>query len=456
MRRMLARAAGEPRAVRSALCGLVCGLPPDEDLGRVRPGLWFGRGLGLPGPGSRARAPGQRLRRSQREVRCPGGAAPGRLQRHGHGHLLRGELEAAANSGACSPGPIRYLAAHASLPWFLSASDDCSIKLFEREGDWRCSQVFSAHSLPVTMCQWSLDSCVSFASSSMDSSVRLWNFGARELGFSSLSPDELVSTYELRGHTKGVTCVAYLHSAGSSRLASGSDDKTVRIWDVEGRRCLQLLRCHAGRVTSLACHLGRPLLVAAGEGHAASVWRPAESSVPDVLIFQRYRLDETVETELGCLRAVALRPDGGGAGGLAALGCDGGTVVCTVGIGGGSATPGGRRAGARRGATPAEPSNEEDVLRRRSLHLSIAPGAPRRETQVYPWLDGALSLLAACYRARTSAGRACSKAAARAARASREWLLGSAAGAALCLRRAAGAGALWRARERCGRLLRPR
>jgi WD40 repeat protein len=54
----------------------------------------------------------------------------------------------------------------------------------------------------------------------------------------------------LRGHTRGVTALA-LSSDGRHAL-SGSDDETVRWWDVESGRCLRTLEGHTGVVNTLA------------------------------------------------------------------------------------------------------------------------------------------------------------------------------------------------------------
>ncbi|CAN0414473.1 unnamed protein product, partial [Ectocarpus sp. 12 AP-2014] len=41
---------------------------------------------------------------------------------------------------------IRYLEVHPTLPYVLSASDDMSVKLWDWERQWDCTQVFEGHS----------------------------------------------------------------------------------------------------------------------------------------------------------------------------------------------------------------------------------------------------------------------------------------------------------------------
>jgi WD40 repeat protein len=54
----------------------------------------------------------------------------------------------------------------------------------------------------------------------------------------------------LEGHSDGVRSVAFSHD--STRLASASLDKTVKIWDASSGACLQTLEGHSGGVTNLA------------------------------------------------------------------------------------------------------------------------------------------------------------------------------------------------------------
>src|SRR2546421_9122891 len=54
----------------------------------------------------------------------------------------------------------------------------------------------------------------------------------------------------LEGHRGTVKSVAFSHD--SARLASASDDTTVKIWDAGSGECLQTLEGHRGSVNSVA------------------------------------------------------------------------------------------------------------------------------------------------------------------------------------------------------------
>jgi WD40 repeat protein len=54
----------------------------------------------------------------------------------------------------------------------------------------------------------------------------------------------------LEGHSSGVCSVAFSHD--SARLASASNDKTVKIWDASSSACLQTLEGYSDWVRSVA------------------------------------------------------------------------------------------------------------------------------------------------------------------------------------------------------------
>ena len=77
------------------------------------------------------------------------------------------------------------------------------------------------------------------ASGSEDKTVKLWDVETGK------------NTATLRGHTNGVWSVVF--SPDGTKLASGAEDKTVKLWDVEMRtRNIATLEGHTGEVWSVA------------------------------------------------------------------------------------------------------------------------------------------------------------------------------------------------------------
>ncbi len=55
---------------------------------------------------------------------------------------------------------------------------------------------------------------------------------------------------ELKGHTDGVTSVSF--SPDGTRIVTGSDDKTAKVWDARTGTALLELKGHTGEVTSVS------------------------------------------------------------------------------------------------------------------------------------------------------------------------------------------------------------
>lgn len=132
---------------------------------------------------------------------------------------------------------IRSIAVHPSQPYVLSSSDDMLIKLWDWEKGWRnimvwiiytfsvldtsiteltlfnFSQVFEGHSHYVMQVVFNPKDPNTFASASLDRSIKIWSLG---------SP---VPNYTLEGHEKGVNCLDYYHGGERPYLVSGADDK---------------------------------------------------------------------------------------------------------------------------------------------------------------------------------------------------------------------------------------
>ena len=77
------------------------------------------------------------------------------------------------------------------------------------------------------------------ASGSDDNMVKLWD----------VTSGECLQTLE--GHSSFVTSVSF--SPDGTKVASGSGDETVKLWDVTSGECLQTLEGHSNWLTSSVC-----------------------------------------------------------------------------------------------------------------------------------------------------------------------------------------------------------
>ncbi|VEN63023.1 unnamed protein product [Callosobruchus maculatus] len=158
----------------------------------------------------------------------------------------------------------------------VSASRDKTVKMWEVATGY-CVKTFVGHRDWVRMVRPSSDGAL-LATCSNDQSVRVWTVATKEC------------RVELRAHDHVVECVAWAPDAsaapineaagadnrkGAHRgpfLASGSRDKTIRIWDVGAGVALFVLVGHDNWVRGLAFHPGGKFLVSASDDKTLRVW----------------------------------------------------------------------------------------------------------------------------------------------------------------------------------------
>ncbi|KAI1676385.1 WD40 repeat [Pyrenophora tritici-repentis] len=120
-----------------------------------------------------------------------------------------------------------------------------------------CLQTLEGHSSYVSLVAFSHDS-TRLASASDDRTVKIWD----------ASSGACLQTLE--GHSLGVSSVAFSHD--STRLASASWDRTVKIWDASSSACLQTLEGHSDWVTSVAFSHDSTRLASASVDSTVKIW----------------------------------------------------------------------------------------------------------------------------------------------------------------------------------------
>ncbi|KAJ0116662.1 WD40 repeat-like protein [Diaporthe amygdali] len=116
-----------------------------------------------------------------------------------------------------------------------------------------CLQTFEGHKHTVNSVVFSHDSA-RLASASNDNTVKIWDAGNG------------ACLRTLEGHSLPVSSVAFSHD--SERLASASHDITVKIWNVSNGACLRTLEGHSVPVSSVAfTHDSEQLISASYDGN---------------------------------------------------------------------------------------------------------------------------------------------------------------------------------------------
>ncbi|KAI8925123.1 coatomer WD associated region-domain-containing protein [Entophlyctis helioformis] len=155
---------------------------------------------------------------------------------------------------------IRSIAVHNTQPYILTASDDCLIKLWDWDKGWKNVMTFEGHTYFVMHVAFNPKDGNTFASASMDRTIKVWSLGSR------------VANYTLEGHQKGVNCVDYYTGGDKPYLLSGGDDKLIKVWDYQNKACVQTLEGHTHHVTVVCFHPELPIIVSGSEDGTIRIW----------------------------------------------------------------------------------------------------------------------------------------------------------------------------------------
>lgn len=199
---------------------------------------------------------------------------------------------------------IRSIAVHPSLPVLISCSDDMLIKAWDWEKNWDCVMMFEGHSHYVMQVKFNPKDPNTFASASLDHTIKVWNLS---------SP---VPNFTLEGHEKGVNCVDYYNGGDKPYLVTGGDDRTIRVWDYQTKACVQKLEHHTHNVSCVAFLPDRPLIVSGSEDGSVALWHS-----------NTYRLEQNLNYGMDRCWSVAYLKGAN----KVALGFDEGTVLLQMG-----------------------------------------------------------------------------------------------------------------------------
>ena len=131
---------------------------------------------------------------------------------------------------------------------------------YSSDGDWRGEVV--GHTDSVQSLAFRPNSYL-LASGSSDKTIRIWDVGDN---------NNLRHVRTLRGHTGSVLSVAW--SPDGRTLASGSRDGTVRLWNPDNGINFAVLRGHANWVTCVAWSPDGRTLASGSYDHTVRLWNP--------------------------------------------------------------------------------------------------------------------------------------------------------------------------------------
>jgi WD40 repeat protein len=159
--------------------------------------------------------------------------------------------------------PINAVAFTPDGQRLASGSSDRTIKLWE-VSTGQLLNTFVGHKLKVTAVAFSVAGIL--ASASADSSICLWVDTLR---------------HQLTGHVGSVTAIAF--SPDGRLLASGGEDRSIRIWDTSSGDCVQVLAGHPWLVSALAFAPSGAFLFSGSWDRTIKVWQIRTGDVLDTL-----------------------------------------------------------------------------------------------------------------------------------------------------------------------------
>jgi len=184
----------------------------------------------------------------------------------------------------------------------LTASEDGTAKLWSTE-DWTLVRTLSGHAGPILHAVFSHDGS-RILTSSQDRTARVWNTATgKELiamaghewavlrsAFSAdgqwvitgsadntarvwkLNGDEATVVHTLKGHTAGVTSVAFSPDPEATRILTGSEDYTAILWDARTGQEVLTLKGHTQEVTSVSFSPNGQYALTGSRDGTAIVW----------------------------------------------------------------------------------------------------------------------------------------------------------------------------------------
>ncbi len=153
--------------------------------------------------------------------------------------------------------PVTCLALHPLFSSLASASEDCSIRIWDYEtGEYERS--LKGHTKAVHHITFDAQGIL-LASASADTTIRVWDV-----------TNDYAPIKTLHGHEDTVSCVSFTPSG--EHLVSASKDKTVKVWEVATGFCVQTLVGHEEWVKKVDAHSNHGRILSCSVDQTCILW----------------------------------------------------------------------------------------------------------------------------------------------------------------------------------------
>ncbi|XP_057532002.1 protein TORMOZ EMBRYO DEFECTIVE isoform X1 [Amaranthus tricolor] len=154
--------------------------------------------------------------------------------------------------------PITALALSSDDKFLFSSSHSRQIRVWDL-ATLKCIRSWKGHDGPVMAMACDASGGL-LATAGADRKVLVWDVDG---GF---------CTHYFKGHKGIVTCIMFHPDPSRLILFSGSDDATVRVWDLNNKKCVATMEKHFSAVVSLAMSEDRSFLLSAGRDKVVNMW----------------------------------------------------------------------------------------------------------------------------------------------------------------------------------------